>query len=112
MLGARDPLTMLPPWRSWPSISLPSARRNVQSVVRLPLQSRLGGSYGALAYGFRTALDAPGSDPSLVGTVQLTNLGVFSQWFPSHGLVLVQRLSDGAPVRGATRDRLSRRRSE
>ena len=102
MLGARDPLTMLPPWRSWPSISLPSARRNVQSVVRLPLQARLGGSYGALAYGFRTALDAPGSDSSIVGTVQLTNLGVFSQWFPSHGLVLVQRLSDGAPVRGAS----------
>ena len=37
-----------------------------------------------------------------MGAVQLTNLGVFSQWFPSHGLVLVQRLSDGAPVRGAT----------
>jgi hypothetical protein len=101
MLGARDPLAMLPPWQSWPSISLAGARRNVQSVVRLPLQSRLGGSYGALAYGFRTALDATGSE-SLVGAVQLTNLGVFSQWFPSHGLVLVQRLSDGAPVREAT----------
>ena len=102
VLGTRDPLTLLPPWQSWPSIALTGARRNVQSVVRLALQSRLGGSYGALAYGFRTALDAPGSDSSLVGVAQLTNLGVFSQWFPSHGLVLVQRLSDGAPVRGAT----------
>ncbi len=102
MLGSRDPLTLLPPWRSWPSTALRGARRNVQSVVRFPVQSRLGASYGALAYGFRTDLDAPNSDPSLVGTVQLTNLGVFSQWFPAHGLVLVQRLSDGAPVRGAT----------
>jgi hypothetical protein len=102
MLGSGDPLTMLGRWQNWPSNTLRDARRNVQSVVRLPLQSHLGGSYGALAYGFRTALDAPGSDSSLVGSVQLTNLGVFSQWFPSHGLVLVQRLSDGAPVRGAT----------
>jgi uncharacterized protein YfaS (alpha-2-macroglobulin family) len=101
-LGSGDTLSVLAPWQTWPSITLPGARRNVQSVVRLPLQSRLGGSYGALAYGFRTALDAPGSDSSLVGSVQLTNLGVFSQWFPSHGLVLVQHLSDGAPVRGAT----------
>jgi len=102
MLGSRDPLSLLPRWQNWPSVALRDARRNVQSVVRFPLQSRLGGSYGALAYGFRTSLDASNSDPSLVGTVQLTNLGVFSQWFPSHGLVLVQRLSDGAPVRGAT----------
>jgi hypothetical protein len=101
MLGSRDPLTLLPPWRSWPSVALPNTRRNVQSVVRFPLQSRLGASYGALAYGFRTDLDAPNADPSLVGSVQLTNLGVFSQWFPAHGLVLVQRLSDGAPVLGA-----------
>ena len=101
-LGSGDPLSALAPWQTWPSITLPGARRNVQSVVRLPLQSRLGGSYGALAYGFRTALDAPGSNSSLVGSVQLTNLGVFSQWFPSHGLVLVQHLIDGAPVRGAT----------
>jgi uncharacterized protein YfaS (alpha-2-macroglobulin family) len=101
MLGSRNPLSFLPPWQNWPAIALRDARRNVQSFVRFPLQSRLGGTYGALAYGFHTALDAPGSDASLVGAVQLTNLGVFSQWFPSHGLVLVQHLSDGAPVRGA-----------
>ncbi len=34
--------------------------------------------------------------------MQLTNLGVFSQWFPSRGMVLVQHLSDGAPVQDAT----------
>ncbi|MGP8100703.1 MAG: Ig-like domain-containing protein, partial [Candidatus Cybelea sp.] len=39
MLGSRDPLTLLPPWRSWPSTALRGARRNVQSVVRFPVQS-------------------------------------------------------------------------
>ena len=101
LLGGTSALSMLPPYSSWPSRTLGGARRNVQSVVSLPLQTQLGGTYGALAYGFRTALDAPNSDPSNTGIVQLTNLGVFAQWFPSHGIVLVQHLSDGAPVRGA-----------
>ncbi len=101
MLGFSGALSMLPPYATWPSRTLGSARRNVQSVVRVPIQSELGGAYGALAYGFRTALDAPTSDPSLTGIVQLTNLGVFAQWFPARGMVLVQHLSDGAPVRGA-----------
>ncbi len=33
--------------------------------------------------------------------VQLTNLGVFSQWFPEMGLIHVNHLSDGAAVPGA-----------
>ncbi len=101
LLGLSDPLLTLPPPASWPARVLSGARRNVQSVVRVPLQAQLGGPYGALAYGFRTALDAPGSTPGLTGIVQLTNLGVFAQWFPSHGMVLVQHLNDGAPVGGA-----------
>jgi alpha-2-macroglobulin len=102
MLGMADGLARLPhPSQNWPSLSLKNARHNVQSVVRIGLQSRLGGRYGALAYGFRTALDAPDSSPSLSGLVQLTNLGVFSQWFPAHGIVRVAHLSDGAPAAGA-----------
>ncbi|HEV3195980.1 MAG TPA: Ig-like domain-containing protein, partial [Candidatus Cybelea sp.] len=101
LLGVSDALLALPPPASWPARVLSGARRNVQSAVRVPLQAQLGGRYGALAYGFRTALDAPGSTPGLTGIVQLTNLGVFAQWFPSHGIVLVQHLNDGAPVGGA-----------
>ncbi|MFY9631859.1 MAG: Ig-like domain-containing protein [Candidatus Cybelea sp.] len=100
LLGNADALSILPSWKGWPSATLKGTRRNAQSVVRVPLQSRLGGRYGALAYGFRTGLDGSAS-PSLTGIAQLTNLGVFSQWFPAHGIVLVQHLSDGAPVRGA-----------
>jgi alpha-2-macroglobulin len=101
MLGSPSALSALPAYRSWPAVTLRTARRNAQSVVRVPLQAKLGGAFGALAYGFRTALDDPNSDPNLTGVVQLTNLGVFAQWFPSHGIVLVQHLNDGAPVRGA-----------
>ena len=100
MLGSPRALDVLPSYKSWPAQKL-NARRNVQSVVSVPVQNRLGGGYGALAYGFRTPLDSSDSDPNNTGIVQLTNLGVFTQWFPSHGMVLVQRLSDGAPVAGA-----------
>jgi alpha-2-macroglobulin len=102
MLGSPDATPLLPPYRDWPSRALQGARLNAQSVVQMPLQNELGGPYGALAYGFRTALDAPDVTPGLTGIVQLTNLGVFAQWFPAHGIVLVQHLSDGAPVGGAT----------
>ncbi|HEY2475255.1 MAG TPA: Ig-like domain-containing protein [Candidatus Cybelea sp.] len=101
LLGNADALSILPAWREWPKATLASARRNAQAVVRVPLQARLGARYGALAYGFRTALDGSDAAPSLTGIAQLTNLGVFSQWFPAHGIVLVQHLSDGAPVGGA-----------
>lgn len=101
MLDSTDALTALPPPKSWPSRTLAGARTNQQSVVRVPLAKELGGPFGALAYGFRTALDSSKSAPGLTGIVQLTNLGVFAQWFPSHGTVLVQHLNDGAPVRSA-----------
>jgi uncharacterized protein YfaS (alpha-2-macroglobulin family) len=100
LLGSPRALGALPSYRTWPSQKL-HARPNVQSVVSVPIASRLAGGYGALAYGFRTALDEPNNDPDNTGIVQLTNLGVFAQWFPSHGMVLVQHLSDGAAVAGA-----------
>lgn len=101
MLGNPSALDMLPSSKGWPGKTLPGARRNAQSVVRVPLRAVLGSDYGAMAYGFRTALDSPDSSPSFTGLVQLTNLGVFAQWFPARGIVFVQHLSDGAPVAGA-----------
>ena len=101
LLGASGGLAVLPSPKTWPSRTLGAARRNAQSVVRIPLRPQLGGNYGALAYGFRTALDAD-SDSGSSGIVQLTNLGVFAQWFPARGIVLVQHLNDGARVAGAS----------
>ena len=99
-LGTADPLASLPASSSWPFQALSGAKRNVQTVVRVPLQAQLGGAFGSLAYGFRTALDAKDQAPSLTGIAQLTNLGVFAQFFPARGFVLVQHLSDGTPVAG------------
>ncbi len=65
LLGFPAPLSMLPAWRGWPSRTLAGARTNAQSVVRVPLRDEAGGDYGAFAYGFRTALDSPTSDPWL-----------------------------------------------
>jgi alpha-2-macroglobulin len=100
LFGYADPLTLLPAPSAWAARTLPGARRNVQSVVRVPVQGALGGTFGALAYGFRTALDSPQSPPGNVGIAQLTNLGIFGQFFPARGTVLVQHLSDGAPAGG------------
>lgn len=101
MLGGADTLSHLPAPSTWGKQTIAGARRNVQSVIRVPLQQQLGGPYGALAYGFLTPLDSNNS-PSYYGIAQLTNLGVFAQWFPGRGTVLVQHLNDGAPVGGAT----------
>jgi len=99
LLGDPDPLALLP--STWPLQHLAGARTNVQSVVRIPLRDRIGGSSGALAYAFKAQL--PGNqwaEPD--GIAELTNLGVFAQWFPAHGIVMVQHLSDGSPAVGAS----------
>ncbi|MEO6835139.1 MAG: Ig-like domain-containing protein, partial [Candidatus Tumulicola sp.] len=100
LFGYPDALANLPAPASWPEKSLIGARRNAQSVVQVPLQGQLGGRFGALAYGFRTGLDSANGAPGLTGIAQLTNLGVFGEFFPEHGIVLVQHLSDGAPAAG------------
>src|SRR3981081_1001027 len=45
----------------------------------------------------------PGKEQPFVaaGVVQLTDLGVFAQWFPDGGSVRVNRIADGSPRPGA-----------
>ena len=38
LLGSADALSILPSWKAWPSATLKGARRNAQSVVRVPLR--------------------------------------------------------------------------
>ncbi len=97
--GNFDPSTALPDSSRWAEHAL-SAPRNKQNVVRVPLQSLLGGSFGALAYGFWTPID-PQNPTVLTGLVQLTNLGIFAQWFPQSGMIRLAHLSDGGPAGGA-----------
>jgi uncharacterized protein YfaS (alpha-2-macroglobulin family) len=96
---------LLPPVDDWTERPLRTAP-NVSSDTALPLRSLLGGRTGTLAYGFaaRTTSTRSASgaivwnEPSLIGAVTLTDLGVFAQWFPEGGQVRVARLSDGSPV--------------
>lgn len=74
----------------------------------IPLQKLLGGSTGMVAYGIQARTNAYQEEgkqkfrePSYYGIVQLTNLGVFAQWFPESGLVRVHQLADGTPVANA-----------
>ncbi|HEY9179451.1 MAG TPA: Ig-like domain-containing protein, partial [Candidatus Baltobacteraceae bacterium] len=85
----------------WPAYPVPGASRNKAVTISVPLAQKLGSPAGVLAYG--AAGDTP-AQSAFTGLVQLTNLGVFAQWFAQSGLVMVQRLSDGAPVANASVD--------
>ncbi|MGA1263604.1 MAG: alpha-2-macroglobulin family protein [Prochlorothrix sp.] len=98
---------LLPPPGTWPSLT-PSGPLNTPTSTPINLQERLGSAQGVLAYGVRgkTYQYEEGEglqwrEPEFYGLVQLTNLGVFAQWFPRSGLVRVHRLDNGQPVGGA-----------
>ncbi|BAY94675.1 MULTISPECIES: alpha-2-macroglobulin family protein [unclassified Tolypothrix] len=98
---------LLPKPVEWQSFSL--ARKNNQEVdITVPLRERLSASTGMLAYGVQARTNKYQEngkelwrEPTTYGLVQLTNLGVFSQWFPDSGLIRVHHLSDGSPVKAA-----------
>lgn len=83
-----------------------SGQKNQPLDITVPLREKLGAATGMLAYGVqaRTNLysDEKGKqqwrEPTNYGLVQLTNLGVFAQWFPESGLIRVNHLDDGSPV--------------
>ncbi|MDB9510208.1 alpha-2-macroglobulin family protein [Kamptonema animale CS-326] len=86
-----------------------SGQKNQPLDITVPLREKLGAATGMLAYGVqaRTNLysDEKGKqqwrEPTNYGLVQLTNLGVFAQWFPESGLIRVNHLDDGSPVAAA-----------
>jgi uncharacterized protein YfaS (alpha-2-macroglobulin family) len=78
---------------------------NQPTEIAVPLRDQLGGPTGLLAYGAQARTNAYREDgqerwrePTYYGLVQLTNLGVFAQWFPESGLVRVHHLADGSAV--------------
>ncbi len=100
--------SLLPEPSAWKNASV-KGQQNQATNITVPLQQQLGKATGMLAYGVqaRTNSYQEGNqqrwrEPTLYGVVQLTDLGVFAQWFPTSGLVRVNRLSDGAAVENAT----------
>ncbi|MBE7384779.1 MAG: alpha-2-macroglobulin family protein [Leptolyngbya sp. SIO1E4] len=102
-----DRPSLLPDKGTWQSYPI-TAEKNELLDITVPLREQLGGTAGMLAYGV-TARTTPYDDngtqrwqnPEYYGLVQLTNLGVFAQWFPESGLVRVHHLSDGSVVSGS-----------
>ena len=91
----------LPNWKPYP---LPHPRRNAADDVPLSLARLIGAPTGMLAYEVGADIANSANGGNYYGAVQLTNLGVFAQWFPDGGVVLVHHLSDGSPASGARVD--------
>ncbi|MDB5040663.1 MAG: alpha-2-macroglobulin domain protein, partial [Candidatus Eremiobacteraeota bacterium] len=100
--GTPDRGDVLPAPAGWPRFDA-SGPRNVERTIEVPLRAKLGSPAGVLAYGVSANL---GIDRNFVaaGVVQLTDLGVFAQFFPDGGVVRVHRIADGTPAAGARVD--------
>ncbi|OCQ94735.1 hypothetical protein BCD67_04250 [Oscillatoriales cyanobacterium USR001] len=96
---------LLPNPTEWQTFRI-SGKKNQPQEITVSLRERIGSPTGMLAYGVqaRTNLyaDEKGKqkwrEVTNYGLVQLTNLGVFSQWFPESGLIRVNHLDDGSPA--------------
>ena len=103
-----DRPNLLPDASTWESFPI-TADKNEIADITVPLREQLGGDTGMLAYGV-TARTTPYEDngeqrwreSDHYGLVQLTNLGVFAQWFPTSGQVRAHHLSDGSVVGNAS----------
>ena len=85
---------------AWPRFDAYGAM-NVERTIEVPLRAKLGAPAGALGYGVRAKLPQQQEPFVAAGVVQLTDLGVFAQWFPDGGAVRVHRIADGTAVGGA-----------
>lgn len=95
-----DRVNLLPDVSQWQAIAV-AGKQNEIIASAIPLREKLSGPTGMVAYGVQArtiTVDGEPQKPSFYGLVQLTNLGVFAQWFPDSGLVQVHHLSDGSPV--------------
>jgi alpha-2-macroglobulin len=99
---------VLPKPDSWQTFKISAQTKNQSADIAIPLREKLPNKIGMLAYGVQAKTyqyKEKGNDkwrePAFYGLVQLTNLGVFSQWFPESGLIRVHHLSDGSAVNGA-----------
>jgi len=98
---------LLPKVKAWQSYAVKQPPNQTQEQI-IPLTEKLGAETGMIAYGFRAKTNeyqengkTAWREPEYYGLVQLTNLGVFAQWFPQSGQVKVNHLSDGSRVEKA-----------
>ncbi|MGB3405257.1 MAG: Ig-like domain-containing protein [Microcoleaceae cyanobacterium] len=99
---------LLPSQNAWRSYRIKQPENEVVTTA-IDLQRRLNQETGLLAYGVQARTNSyteegqkRWNNPEFYGLVQLTNLGVFSQWFPESGIVRVHHLEDGTPATEAS----------
>ncbi len=88
---------------AWPAFAV-TAPHDVERTIQVPLRAKLGAPAGVLAYGVTAQLPRSKEPFVAAGVVQLTDLGVFAQFFPDDGVVRVHRISSGTPLAGARVD--------
>ncbi|MBV8726161.1 MAG: alpha-2-macroglobulin family protein, partial [Candidatus Eremiobacteraeota bacterium] len=98
--GVSDIDKLLPAADHWPTFPARGSHNQILTL-QVPVQSKLGGNSGLLAYGARAASHG---HAEYYGVVGITNLGVFAQLFPQAAYVAVQHLADGSPAAGAAVD--------
>ncbi len=80
---------------------------NEEVEAAVPLHALLGARTGMLTYGILARTVALSNswnisnETTYAGTVGLTNVGIFAQWFPGGGVIRAAHLSDGSPISGA-----------
>ncbi|WP_373526095.1 alpha-2-macroglobulin [Nostoc sp.] len=101
---------LLPKPSDWQSFKV-SGKKNQTVDIAVPLREKISAATGMLAYGVQARTNKYQEngkelwrEPTTYGFVELTNLGVFTQWFPESGLIRVNHLIDGSPVKTATID--------
>ncbi len=98
----------LPDYDSWETFAV-SGEKNQVVDNEVALDKELNAATGMVAYGVQARTISyqdnnrqKWQEPSYYGLAQVTNLGVFAQWFPKYGLIRVNHLSDGAIAPSAT----------
>ncbi|MEH2392870.1 MAG: alpha-2-macroglobulin [Nostoc sp.] len=96
---------LLPQPSDWQSFKV-SGKKNQSVDIAVPLRKKISATTGMLAYGVQARTNKYQEngkelwrEPTTYGLVELTNLGVFTQWFPESGLIRVNHLTDGSPVK-------------
>jgi len=97
----------LPKPSEWESFKV-SGKKNQSVEVTVPLREKINAATGMLAYGVQARTNKYQEngkelwrEPTTYGMVELTNLGVFTQWFPESGLIRINHLDNGSPVKAA-----------
>ncbi|MEH2141619.1 alpha-2-macroglobulin family protein [Nostoc sp.] len=98
---------LLPQPSDWQSFKV-SGKKNQSVDIAVPLREKISATTGMLAYGVQARTNKYQEngkelwrEPTTYGLVELTNLGVFTQWFPESGLIRINHLTDGSPVKNS-----------